>query len=138
MADTTARGYRFPEGADAPNVAQDIENLASDIDADVAAVDAAAVAAAAANVKVIFGKVAAAGTAFGTGFTVNRTGTGVYVLTFTDPFAGAPVVLALPSEVDRIVTGLGNAGSTGTVATVNRATGAAVDADFGFLAIGAD
>ena len=32
MAATTTRGFRYPQNADAPNVAVDIQNLASDID----------------------------------------------------------------------------------------------------------
>ena len=32
MADTTPRGFRYPENSDIPNIAVDIENLAEDVD----------------------------------------------------------------------------------------------------------
>ena len=35
MAGTTPKGFRFPEDADAPNIAVDIENLADDVDAEL-------------------------------------------------------------------------------------------------------
>jgi hypothetical protein len=35
MAGTTSKGFRFPQNADTPNVAVDIQNLASDIDTEL-------------------------------------------------------------------------------------------------------
>lgn len=35
MAGTTPKGFRFPQDADAPNIAVDIENLADDVDAEL-------------------------------------------------------------------------------------------------------
>jgi hypothetical protein len=32
MAGTTTRGFRYPQNADAPNIAVDLQNLATDID----------------------------------------------------------------------------------------------------------
>jgi hypothetical protein len=35
MADTTPKGFRFPQDSDAPNIAVDIENLATDVDTEL-------------------------------------------------------------------------------------------------------
>jgi hypothetical protein len=35
MAGTTNKGLRFPQNADAPNIAVDFQNLAEDIDAEL-------------------------------------------------------------------------------------------------------
>ena len=35
MAGTTSKGLRFPQNADAPNVAVDIQNLATDVDTEL-------------------------------------------------------------------------------------------------------
>lgn len=50
------------------------------------------------------GRVAAAGTiSGGTGFTVNKTGTGLYSITFSTPFSAVPIVIATAETVPSIV-----------------------------------
>lgn len=84
--------------------------------------------------RMITGAVTAAGNVqAGTGFTVNRTGVGVYVVTFTTGFAATPIVLATALDVVRIadVNGQSASGFTGRLYT-NAA--AAVDSDWNFVA----
>lgn len=71
--------------------------------------------------------------AAGSGFTVNHTGTGVYVITFTNPFTTTPVVLVTP------IVAVGNAEAFVTAVSPNSVTieifgGAGVDEPFNFIA----
>ena len=72
----------------------------------------------------------------GSDFSVTRTGTGAYTITFTNPFATFPAVtVSAQSGVARIATTT-NVGITGAQIRTFDATGAAVDAQFAFIAVG--
>ncbi len=65
----------------------------------------------------------------GTGFTVNKTGTGVYDITFGTPFVAAPIVLA--SATTNNIVAVTASSTTGFTATAFSA-----DRDFNFVAFG--
>jgi hypothetical protein len=89
------------------------------------------------NLRIVKGIVRADGTIFnGTGFTITRTGTGAYTLTFTTPFAEVPAVTITPTGAPPC-TSSWNAG-TSTSLLVNTWSGsAATDEWWMFTAIGA-
>jgi len=90
------------------------------------------------NLRILRGRIAGNGTvSTGSGFTVSRTGTGAYTVTFTTAFFTEPSVTATAQVIGaRIVTCtsvlLGSAGFR----TFDSTTGTAVDQDFQFIAIG--
>ncbi len=100
------------------------------------------------KVKVVWGAVSPQGaTTAGEGFTVTRTGTGIYRITFTVPFSGQPVVVASRVFATLVAEAGTNAepGETAVVdqvvadrAVVQTADRAAtrVDGGFTFVAIG--
>lgn len=87
--------------------------------------------------RIVRGIVASTGAiSEGTGFTVNKTGTGVYVITFSPAFSDTPAVtpvVAQSGALAAIVTS--NSPSAATVVTVNSSIVAA-DLGFHFHAIG--
>jgi hypothetical protein len=90
------------------------------------------------NLRILRGRIAGSGiVSSGQGFTVSKTGTGAYTVTFSTPFSTEPSVTATPQIIGaRIVTCtsvlLGSAGFR----TFDSTTAAAVDQDFQFIVIG--
>lgn len=89
--------------------------------------------------SVITGIVAANGTVTaGTGFTVNHSGTGIYVISFTTAFTSTPVVSAIagPGSPDASTTCVLTAAAAGsvTIETIRQATGVLADSPFNFAA----
>lgn len=84
--------------------------------------------------RIIRGKVSAAGAlTVGEGFTPAKTGTGAYSLTYTAPFSGVPALVVTPQSADTAQVGGGTA-SVGSVTTM--VAGSPTDASFHFVAIG--
>jgi len=89
------------------------------------------------NLRILRGVVDAAGNNLhGAGFTVARTGTGAYTVTFSSGFADFPAVtVSAQSGLARMATTT-NVGLGSTQIRTFDATGSAVDAQFHFTAIG--
>lgn len=88
--------------------------------------------------RMLAAKVNSAGTVTsGGGFSVSKGGTGIYLLTFTQPFAGTPQVIAAAGVNQAATTAQseGTSASVGTVQTIS-AAGALVDAGFSVYIIG--
>jgi hypothetical protein len=88
----------------------------------------------------IFGRISGGSGAAtnGSGFTVSKTSTGVYVIRFDKPFRTPPVVTATPNSQGYMTVQTNEiTASSVTVRFVNTATTAA-DSDFGFIAEGRD
>jgi hypothetical protein len=88
--------------------------------------------------KIVHGSVSSAGAILsGSGFTITKTGTGAYTITFTTAFASKPTVV--PAVVST-GTGIRNQAEpvvgSATVLTYNSSTLAVLDAPFHFFAIG--
>ena len=91
------------------------------------------------KLKVIRGRVSSLGLVLdGSGFTVAKTGTGTYTITFTVPFVSDwPSVAANAyNSGSAIVTVSSLSGSTADIAVFGSASGGALDANFTFIAIG--
>ena len=90
------------------------------------------------NLRIIRGRIAGNGTiTTGSGFTVSKTGTGAYTVTFTTAFASEPTITATPQVgLARIATCTNVGASSAQFRTFDSTTGAAVDQDFHFIAIG--
>lgn len=82
------------------------------------------------------GRIASAGTVTaGTGFTVNRSGTGTYDVTFTTAFTAAPTVLANPvAGASNLTATITNVATTGVTINTHTGTGSATNTDFHFVA----
>jgi hypothetical protein len=95
----------------------------------------------AANRRILAGRIGSTGTIVsGTGFTVNHTGTGIYVITFTVAFAAVPVLSVLTdysggSATNYLLSNSITAGSV-TIQSFNNAL-TAVDTPFHFIAMDA-
>ncbi len=73
----------------------------------------------------------------GTGYTVTKTGTGAYTITFTSPFSAEPTVTVSPQVgVARIATVTNVQAGSVQVRTFDSASGSAASQDFHFIAIG--
>lgn len=73
----------------------------------------------------------------GGGYTVNHTGTGVYVIAFTpDPFNGTPVVVASSTVGSAIIVTVPAIASGSCTVKTFDAAGAAIDAAFMLIAVG--
>jgi len=80
---------------------------------------------------------ASGGITTGSGFTVTKTGTGAYTITFTSAFSGEPTVTATPQVgLARIATCTNVGAGSVQIRTFDSASGSAVDQDFHFIAIG--
>jgi hypothetical protein len=94
---------------------------------------------AAANLRIVRGKISSAGAIIsGEGFTVSRTGEGVYSISWSPSFAAAPVVTATAdysSSWTRIATVVGPTTLSTTIRIVN-SDNTSVDNNFYFIAIG--
>jgi hypothetical protein len=90
------------------------------------------------NLRILRGRISGSGgITTGTGFTVAKTGTGAYTVTFTVPFAGQPTVTATPQvSLARIATCSSVLLGSAQFWTFDSAGGAAIDQDFHFIAIG--
>lgn len=90
------------------------------------------------RLRIIRGRISAAGTiTTGTGFTVTKTGTGAYTVTFSTAFSAEPTVTATPQVgLARIATCTNVGASSAQFRTFDSAGGAAVDQDFHFIIIG--
>lgn len=93
------------------------------------------------NLRIIRGKVSSAGSvSFGSGFTVVRSGVGVYVLTYTTAFpSGAWPVITASAESNGTVARFAMINTPTHIAATIRivnGSGTAADADFYFIAVG--
>ena len=92
------------------------------------------------NLRIIRGVVDSSGNILhGAGFTVARTGTGAYTVTFSGSFADFPAVtVSAQSGVARMATTTNVGTSSAQIRTFDgtTGTGAAVDAQFHFIAVG--
>ncbi len=93
------------------------------------------------NLRIIRGKVSAAGgISFGTGFSVTRTGVGVYSITYTTPYpSGAWPVITASAESNGTVARFAMINTPTHIAATIRivnGSGTAADADFYFIAVG--
>ena len=90
------------------------------------------------NLRILRGRIAGNGTiSTGQGFTVVKTGTGAYTVTFTVGFASEPTITATPQVgLARIATVTNVGTGSAQFRTWDSAGGAAVDQDFHFIAIG--
>ena len=92
------------------------------------------------KLRILRGRISSSGTvSLGSGFTVSRTGTGLYVITFTTAFSGPPAVTLSPSV--GATGGPYNAHTNGisTVAAgirIMNGSGTNIDDAFDFIAIG--
>ncbi|HSX62870.1 MAG TPA: hypothetical protein VLF18_22020, partial [Tahibacter sp.] len=89
--------------------------------------------------RVLAGRVGSIGNVVaGAGYTVARTGTGTYRVTFTRPFAQAPVVTATVVDSTSRAVNLQSfaADHVDVVTTMIAAPGTAADTAFTFIAIG--
>lgn len=98
-------------------------------------VTSSGVAAPAAAATMITGRVTAGGAQTGTGFTVNHSATGTYVITFTAAFATDPTVVATagPAANGNAIATI-NASSPTSVTILTVVTGSPTDQPFEFLA----
>ena len=90
------------------------------------------------NLRILRGRIAGNGTiTTGQGFTVAKTGTGAYTVTFTASFASEPTITATPQVgLARVATCTNVGTGSAQFRTFDAAGGAAVDQDFHFIAIG--
>jgi len=90
------------------------------------------------NLRILRGRInAAGGITTGTGFTVSKTGTGAYTVTFTTAFSGEPTITATPQvALARIATCTSVFAGSAQFRTFVATSGAAIDQDFHFIAIG--
>jgi len=90
------------------------------------------------NLFIIRGHInSSGGITTGTGFTVTKTGTGAYTVTFTTPFSAEPTVTVSPQVgLARIATITNVGAGSVQVRTFDSASGSAIDQDFHFIAIG--
>jgi len=90
------------------------------------------------NLRVLRGRIAGNGTiTTGSGFTVSRTGTGAYTVTFTTAFSSDPTVTATAQVIGaRLVTCTSVVPGSAGFRTFDSATATAVDQDFQFIAVG--
>jgi len=90
------------------------------------------------NLRMLRGRVAGNGTiSAGSGFTVSKTGTGAYTITFTTAFSAEPAVTSTARTAGARTANCTTA-STGSaqILTFDTGTGTAADQDFYFIAIG--
>jgi hypothetical protein len=89
------------------------------------------------NVRIIRGRIAGNGSiTTGVGFTVSKTGTGAYTVTFSTAFSGEPSVTATPQVgIARIATCTNVGASSSQFRTFDHLNNA-IDQDFHFIAIG--
>lgn len=92
------------------------------------------------NLRIVRGRITSTGAiSVGSGFTVSRTGAGLYVITFSTPFAGTPVLTLSPAVG---ATGGPYNAHTNGVTTVSAGirivtgSGTNIDDSFDFIAIG--
>jgi len=90
------------------------------------------------NLRILRGRIAGNGTIItGSGFTVSKTGTGAYTVTFSTAFASEPTITATPQvALARIATCTSVFAGSAGFRTFDSAGGAAIDQDFHFIAIG--
>jgi hypothetical protein len=89
------------------------------------------------NLRILRGRISGSGgITTGTGFTVSKTGTGAYTVTFTTAFSNQPTVVATPQvALARSVTCTSVLAGSAQFRTWDSAS-AAIDQDFHFIAIG--
>lgn len=90
------------------------------------------------NLRIVRGRITGpGGIGTGSGFTVSKTGTGAYTVTFTTAFTGEPVVTASArTSAARVANCATTSTSTALFQTFDSATGTAADQDFSFIAVG--
>jgi hypothetical protein len=90
------------------------------------------------NLRIVRGRIAGptGGITTGTGFTVTRTGTGAYTVTFTPAFADEPTITATPQVGLARHATVTNVGSSSAQFRTWDNAGNAIDQDFHFIAIG--
>ncbi len=90
--------------------------------------------------RILRGHIAASGSiTTGEGFTVTKTGTGAYTVTFTTPFSSEPTITATPQVgLARIATctNVGTGSAQIRTFDVTGSSAVAIDQDFHFIAIG--
>lgn len=121
--ETTRFKLAYPEDSDAPDGPSQLKALAEDVEAILG----------------VGGRVAGAGTLIkGYGFTVEKTATGTYAITYSVAFPSQPLILVTPETgaVDRfgLSAEVGTPKSTAKVLIFN-AAGELKDSPFGFLAV---
>jgi hypothetical protein len=90
------------------------------------------------NLRILRGRISGSGgISTGSGFSVAKTGTGAYTVTFTVGFTGEPTVTATTQvALPRIATCTLVGAASASFRTFESTTGAAIDQDFHFIAIG--
>ena len=90
------------------------------------------------NLRIIRGRISGAGgITTGTGFTVSKTGTGAYTVSFNTAFATQPTITATPQvALSRLATVTSVGTTSAQFRTFTSTDGAAIDQDFHFIAVG--
>ncbi len=90
------------------------------------------------NLRILRGRISGAGgITSGTGFTVSKTGTGAYTVTFSTAFSSQPTVTATPQvALSRLATCTSVLAGSAQFRTFTSTDGAAIDQDFHFIAVG--
>jgi hypothetical protein len=90
------------------------------------------------NLRILRGRISGGGgITTGSGFTVSKTGTGAYTVTFSTAFSGEPSITATPQvALARIATCTSVFAGSAQFRTFVATSGAAIDQDFHFIAIG--